>query len=273
MKILKSEYMSWGNDPDLGEKLIGHGLIKNKHLLFEDYSYVFIALSPLINNQGIFKTQQIIDDICKENNNTKLIFVCQHIFVDKINWYNSIVFSTHAIKSNKNIISIPHYSATYNKALIKEERDILFSFVGHSGTHPIREYFVKKYPDKCFSTEGEWMSKKYKNKYIELLGKSKFSLCIRGTGPSSLRIYESLYMGSVPIIISDDLVLPLSNIFNWDRVSVRINENEIDNLEDILFTYSDEEVKEMSKLGQNFWEEYCSDVNLYKTIIEILKNK
>jgi len=271
MKIIdKSFYASWENDPDKGEFLIGQGLIKNKHFL-SDYSYVYIALSPLINEKGIFQTQKIIDDIVRENINTKLIFVCQHIFINQIKWgYNSTVFSTHATKHD-DIIFIPHYSATYNISKIKEEKDLLFSFVGHCGTHEIREALIKKYPDKCFSTEGIWMSTKYRDKYIDLLGRSKFSICPRGTGVSSLRIFESLKMGSIPVVISDDLHLPITH--SWDEFSVRINENEIDKIEEILLQYSDERIKNMSLLGQEYWNSCCSDENLYKTIIETLKNK
>ena len=31
MKIIQTQYNSWEGDPDLGEYLIGQGLIKNNH--------------------------------------------------------------------------------------------------------------------------------------------------------------------------------------------------------------------------------------------------
>ena len=273
MIIQLTEYNSWDKDPDKGEELISRGLIWSRNELSDDFVYVKIALSQLINNFGINYCQQIIDDICNKSKEAKLIFVCQHIFVNKINWgKNSIVFSTHS-EFGSDIHPIHHYSAIYDTNKIREERDILFSFIGHCGTHPIREKLVKLYPKYCFSTEGVWMSKKYKNKYIDLLGSSVFSLCPRGTGVSSMRLYEALSMKSIPVIISDELNLPLDWYVNWDNFSIKIREDEVDNIEEILSSYSGhiEELKQMSKKGQQFWEKYCSDDNLYKIIIQTLK--
>ena len=273
MNILLTEYLSWEKDPDKGEQLISNGLIHNRNDLSDNYIYVKIALSPLLNEMGIYQTQQIIDDISNKSKETKLIFVCQHIFVNKINCEkNNIVFSTHS-EFGSDILPIPHYSAIYDTSKIKEERDILYSFIGHCGTHPIREKLAKLYPKYCFSTEGVWMSKKYKNKYIDLLGSSVFSLCPRGTGVSSMRLYEALSMKSIPVIISDELNLPLDWYVNWDNFSIKIREDEVDNIEEILSSYSGhiEELKQMSKKGQQFWEKYCSDDNLYKIIIQTLK--
>ena len=267
MKIIRSYHNDWRDDPDLGEYLIGQSMIKNNHLLSDDYTYIYIALSPLINERGTYGTQPIIDDICK-NNDGKLIFVCQHIYVKEINWHNNIVFSTHATFNDK-VKHIPHYSATYDESKIKKERDILFSFIGHTGTHKVREELVKLYPDKCFSTEGKWMSEKYRDKYIDLLGRSKFSLCPRGTGTGSLRLYESMRMGSIPIIISD--VQKFS--FNFPQF-IRLEESNIYKIEEELSKprYTEEWIDRRSKQVQEYWEEYCSDDNLYKTIIKTLKD-
>ena len=269
MKIIETQYNSWEGDPDLGEYSIGQGLMNNLDKLSDHYTYVYIALSPMINNKGINYCQIIIDDICNKNKETKLIFVCQHIFVNKINWgKNSIVFSTHS-EFGSDIHPIPHYSAIYDTSKIKEERDILYSFIGHCGTNKIREELVKLYPKYCFSTEGVWMSEKYRNKYIELLGRSIFSLIPAGTGCSSMRLYESLSMKSIPVIISDNLRLPIPSV--WDGMSIRVKECDIDRLEYVLCIYSEKDLKKMSENGQQFWEKYCSDDNLYKIIIQTLK--
>lgn len=269
MNIIETKYIDIGDDPDRGELLIGDGLVRNKHLL-PDYSYVHMLLSPLINNHGIINTQNVVDDIVKNNKETKLIFVCQHIYVDYINFgEGNVVFSTHCNKNNNDVLPIPHYSITYEEDHIKDEKGRMFSFIGHCGTHKIREDLLKLYPEHCFSTDNVWMSKKHRNQYLDMMGRSKFSLTPRGTGISSIRLFESLKMGSVPVIISDDIELPFSD--KWKEFSVTIKEDELDTIEEVLSKFNDSKIKEMSKKGQEFWEEYCSDENLYKTIIMTLK--
>ena len=39
----------------------------------------------------------------------------------------------------------------------------------------------------------------------------------RGYGPTSFRLYESIEMQSIPIYISDEFILPYSNIIDWEN--------------------------------------------------------
>ena len=47
-----------------------------------------------------------------------------------------------------------------------------------------------------------------KREYLDAIRNSWFTLCPSGSGPNSIRIYESLALGSIPIIITKDLALP-----------------------------------------------------------------
>ena len=49
------------------------------------------------------------------------------------------------------------------------------------------------------------------NSYKDLISESYFSLCPRGYGPTSFRLYESISLGTVPIYISDDFSYPLKD--------------------------------------------------------------
>ena len=56
-----------------------------------------------------------------------------------------------------------------------------------------------------FETEELKREKHYRN----VLSQSRFSLCPMGIGPNSIRLWESLSYGAIPIVISDNLWLPL----------------------------------------------------------------
>ena len=45
------------------------------------------------------------------------------------------------------------------------------------------------------------------HEYIEAIRNSWFTLCPTGSGPNSIRVFESLALGSIPIILSTDLLL------------------------------------------------------------------
>ena len=63
-----------------------------------------------------------------------------------------------------------------------------------------------------------------RNRYREVLGRSKFVLCPRGAGVASMRLFETLACGRVPVVLSDDWVPPAG--IDWESCSVRIPEHE-----------------------------------------------
>lgn len=62
-------------------------------------------------------------------------------------------------------------------------------------------------------------------RYREVMSRSKFVLCPRGAGTSSVRIFEALACGRVPVVLSDDWVAPQG--IDWESCSVRIPEADI----------------------------------------------
>lgn len=53
--------------------------------------------------------------------------------------------------------------------------------------------------------------------YYENIKESDYTLCIRGTGNFSIRLYETLMMGRIPIFINTDCLLPFSKIIDWKK--------------------------------------------------------
>lgn len=47
-----------------------------------------------------------------------------------------------------------------------------------------------------------------KAEYLQAIRDSWFTLCPSGSGPNSIRIFESLALGSIPIILAKDLMMP-----------------------------------------------------------------
>ena len=80
-----------------------------------------------------------------------------------------------------------------------------------------------------------------KNKYNGLLVNSKFTLCPSGSGPNSIRFWEALACGSVPVLLSDTLDLPEHDL--WETSIVKVKECDIFKINSILSSISETEIK------------------------------
>ena len=76
------------------------------------------------------------------------------------------------------------------------------------------------------SMKSEFTNEQF-DSYRDLISESYFSLCPRGYGPTSFRLYESISLGSVPIYISDDFFLPFKELIDWENLAVLIKPKEI----------------------------------------------
>lgn len=76
--------------------------------------------------------------------------------------------------------------------------------------------------------------------YHETMKRSKFCICPSGWEVASPRIVEAIYAQCVPVIISQQYVLPFSDVLNWDSISVQIQVSEVPKLKEILLGISEE---------------------------------
>lgn len=149
-------------------------------------------------------------------------------------------------------------------------RKLLYSFQG--AYHPLwyltdirKRIFEMKHPDNCYVNHiGNWhfdnvVYNKLQNseytlnesdsdkertvKYNKLLLDSRYSLCPSGSGPNSIRFWESLAVGSIPVLLADTLELPSHEL--WDDAIIRIPEDKLKELPTILSTITDEKEREM----------------------------
>jgi hypothetical protein len=99
------------------------------------------------------------------------------------------------------------------------------------------------------------------NLYNQVLLDSRYSLCPSGSGPNSIRFWESLAIGSIPILLSDFLDLPKHEL--WKNAILRVKEAEIETIPTILSVISQEKEREM--------RENC--LKIYKDLKDNYKNE
>jgi hypothetical protein len=158
---------------------------------------------------------------------------------------------------------------------VSPEPDLLFSFVG-SPTAPCRgELFKLRHPDAVVEEVTDFMfwdgrSADFADRhrhYQDVLGRSRFVLCPRGRGTSSLRLYEALSAGRVPVVISDEWVAPPGP--NWDAISLRVPEHRAQDLVDLI-EERDEDWPAMSVAVSAAYREFFSEDVAFHRITDLV---
>jgi hypothetical protein len=118
-----------------------------------------------------------------------------------------------------------------------------------------------------FFSQPNEIQQKLEIEYKRVLESTKFALCPPGTGPSSLRLFEAMSVGCIPIIFND-LKLPT----NLDGLVVRSNYSDFKNgkTKSILENMDISEISK--KIYEIYWAEY-SNQNLSKSIMSFLEIK
>ena len=100
------------------------------------------------------------------------------------------------------------------------------SFVG-SNTHAVRDELKAMYESEfIFDQSQDWAT---------LIEKSKFSLCPRGFGATSFRLFEAIQLESIPIYVWDEeLLLPFKELLNWNSFSLVVHRSRIDDLHEMI---------------------------------------
>ena len=66
--------------------------------------------------------------------------------------------------------------------------------------------------------------------YIANLASSDYVLAVRGGGNFSVRLYEALSCGRIPVFVDTDSLLPLEDEIDWSALCVRVDESELPEL-------------------------------------------
>lgn len=190
------------------------------------------------------KNKKELSELISRNlNNKKDYFtIVQYAGGPQVDLQNTLIFSLGGIfdinKKYKNFLPLP--LITKVKLQRKNtKKEILASYTGRQ-THQIRikmEHALRKNNDfeitNLTSMKSEFTNEQFYT-YRDLISKSYFSLCPRGYGPTSFRLYESISLGTVPIYISDNFFLPFKELIDWENLAVLIKPKEIRKIPRIL---------------------------------------
>jgi hypothetical protein len=171
----------------------------------------------------------------------------------------------------------------------KHNNKYLYSFKGaYMESHylsPIRKHlFLMDHPENTYienigawhfnrivysnkqNKEGDYNQdknhQKNKDSYLDILLSSEFTLCPSGSGPNSIRFWEALGVGSIPVLLSDTLDLPAHPL--WEKAILRIKEKDYKEIPEKLSSYTKEEKEEMIKNCKIIYSDFMKNYRSHK---------
>jgi hypothetical protein len=139
----------------------------------------------------------------------------------------------------------------------------------------LKSYFAFG-PQGLNTGETKESNDEFRKKFVENIIESDYTLCIRGLGNNSIRFYETLCCGRIPIFVNTDSTLPFDTVIDWKKLCVWVEEKDIDRIADIVADFhrniSEEEFIDLQKKARKVWEDYLSPVGFFKQLHLFLKD-
>ena len=186
---------------------------------------------------------------------------------------DTIVFGAGG-NSNRIDVPIPLTCGAHND-IADFVRTIPLSFVG-SLTHPLRNVMCQSLQGKqgVFISATEWSPEVETQKidlFKQVTQRSIFSLCPRGYGATSYRLYESMQLGAIPVYMSDKHLLPWSDELDWSEFCIVIHPEQFHNILNLTLGASVSEVKKKQEILFKVWNENFSIESTSRNILKRLK--
>lgn len=179
-----------------------------------------------------------------------------------------------ASKKKNNEILIPSsygcIAGNKNMELCKITEKPKISFCGTKNSHPCRPPLFTMLENNqnilcdfsftdmpcCGAVDPEINKKAFD--FNENLKYSEFVFCPRGNGNFSIRFYEALLSGRIPVILKTDNELPFHKHIHWDKLCV-ISENSTTLINDIINFHKKYDLIEIQKNCKKTFQKYFID--------------
>lgn len=137
----------------------------------------------------------------------------------------------------------------------------------HSSIVKTNFIFRKKYRAGAVTKD---QRKQTTQEFYDNLKDSQYVVCVRGAGNFSVRLYETLAMGRIPVFVNTDCNLPLRDQINWKEHVVWVEANEINLIAEKIIDFhsslSSLDFINLQKENRRLWEEKLTLKGYFKNI-------
>lgn len=110
--------------------------------------------------------------------------------------------------------------------------------------------------------------------FFENIQNNLYTFCLRGNGNFSVRFYETLIMGRIPVLVDTDVRLPLADEIDWNRHCLIVSENSI--VEDLIAFHSlktDFDLQEMQENNRKLMLEKLNRIDYFIQLSNKIKKE
>lgn len=171
------------------------------------------------------------------------------------------------------------YPVVYNELIEHfptEDATTNWTFYGGLSA-PVRRALVGELKDRVSQTNGfihvqdaQWNAmyvrsgQDFKRHYANGLSQTKFMVCPRGHGTGSIRLFETLQAGRVPVILADDYVLPHG--LESAGCAIVMAERDFAQLPEVVERHLPH-WPQMAAAARKFWEDNYGDDNMLDNLV------
>ena len=105
--------------------------------------------------------------------------------------------------------------------------------------------------------------------FLANIQESAYTVCVRGGGNFSKRLYETLCLGRIPLLLDTHTALPFEEFLDWSHIVVRVPLDRLEEAGDILreahARFTPASFAARQKACRSFWQEHLSAVGYYRT--------
>lgn len=170
----------------------------------------------------------------------------------------------------------------------EQRKDIFCSFVGSvpapiggncTLAHGLRTRMLEVLSDRNgYVLEARnWataVEKERQDLFIQMTSRSRFTLCPRGYGATSFRLYEAMQLGSVPVYIhTGKPFLPFESELDWRKLCVLVDFKDIGDLDRILKSIPDDRYAGMLEYTRMIYPDYFTLEGMCRNILKTLQRR
>jgi hypothetical protein len=116
-----------------------------------------------------------------------------------------------------------------------------------------------------------------RKEFLENLFDCPYNICVRGKGNHSVRFYETLAAGRIPLFVNTGCVLPLASEIDWRQHALWIEECEIPRIGELARlqhgAIGPERFAAMQRANRELWERYLRPLPFFRHVLSVAANE
>jgi hypothetical protein len=164
----------------------------------------------------------------------------------------------------------------HEKATGHRVRRRAMSSLSRSGLVQTDFIALRQYYGGAHAAKGDrTVVQKLRDQFVRNMLNNDYTLCVRGAGNFSIRFYETLSAGRIPILINTRCALPFADRIDWKKHCVIVEESELHRAGEIVAGFhsrlSPQQFCDLQADNRRLWEEWLEPFSfLQRALADVL---